>query len=305
MNSEDNESERAEGSPETMQPKEETNVKTGERPKRTRTPRKKAAPEAPVAAPPAAAETASASPAVALEPAVEGTPKAKTPGKESDEFSVEEAPTVWMPKTVLGMKVYQGEISSIKELMKMGLPVKEVGIIDRLMPGMKEEIVDIGRVQRVTDSGRRMRFRVTAVVGNQDGYVGIGQGKAKEVGPAIRKAIDKAKLSLREIKRGCGSWECGCGTPHTVPTKISGKSGSVTVYIAPAPKGVGLNSGEIVKKTLMLAGISDAWVRTSGHTRTGINFAYAVYNALVNTNYLKMDEKTANRLKIISGSKEA
>ena len=221
----------------------------------------------------------------------------------SDEFSLEDAPEIWVPKTALGHRVYSGEINSIKEIVRIGVPIKEVGIIDKLLPGMKEEVVDVGRVQRVTDSGRRMRFRVVAVVGNEDGYIGIGEAKAKEVGPAIRKAIDKAKLSVCEIKRGCGSLECSCGTPHTVPMKISGKAGSVSIIISPAPKGVGLSSGEIVKKILGLAGIKDAWVKTSGHTRTGINFAHAVYNALVNTNAIKISDEKSSRFKIVSGLK--
>ncbi|MBM3308816.1 MAG: 30S ribosomal protein S5 [Candidatus Altiarchaeales archaeon] len=230
----------------------------------------------------------------------------KAAGKEgSDEgFSIDERPVEWIPRTELGKRVYSGEIASFREVMKLGIPVKEVGIIDKLIPGMKEEVIDVGRVQRVTDSGRRMRFRVVAVVGNEDGYIGIGEGKAKEVGPAIRKAIDQGKLSVREIKRGCGSWECGCGMPHSVPFRISGKAGSVEILISPAPKGVGLGSGEVVQKILSLAGIKDAWVKTSGHTRTGINFAHAVYNALVNTNYIKMSDKDSERLKITSGSKQ-
>jgi len=228
----------------------------------------------------------------------------KVAGRGSDEeFSTDELPTVWTPKTVLGKKVYDGEITSMKELTKLGIPIREVGIVDKLLPGLKEEIIDVGRVQRVTDSGRRMRFRVVAVVGNEDGYIGIGEGKSKEVGPAIRKAIDQAKMSIKEIKRGCGSWECGCGTPHSVPFRINGKAGSVKLIISPAPKGVGLGSGEVANKILILAGIKDAWVKTSGHTRTGINFAHAVYNALAGTNYIKISDKNAEKLRITSGSK--
>jgi small subunit ribosomal protein S5 len=85
--------------------------------------------------------------------------------------------------------------------------------------------------------------------------------------------------------------------------KISGKAGSVSIIISPAPKGVGLSSGEIVKKILGLAGIKDAWVKTSGHTRTGINFAHAVYNALVNTNAIKISDEKSSRFKIVSGLK--
>ena len=219
-------------------------------------------------------------------------------------FSAEEKEEIWIPKTKLGEKVYKEEIKSMKELFKLGVPIMEVGIVNKLLPGLKEEIIDVGRIQRVTDSGRRMRFRVVTVVGNEDGYIGIGSSKSKEVGPAIRNAINHAKLSISEVKRGCGSWECGCGRPHTVPLKVTAKAGSVKVSILPAPRGVGLRSGEVAKKILALAGIQDAWVKTEGHTRTGINFANAVFNALVNTNYVKMSDEKAKKLKVVSGSKE-
>lgn len=248
-------------------------------------------------------------PAVAVENAVdvvEQPVEGKADEKESrGDFTFEEHPAVWVPKTKLGEMVYKGEITSIKQLMEANIPVKEVGIIDKLLPGLKEEVVEVGRVQRVTDSGRRMRFRVVAVIGNENGYIGIGEGKGKEVGPAIRKAIEKAKLNVRGIKRGCGSWECRCRMPHTVPMAIKGKSGSVEVTILPAPKGMGLARGEIANKILMLAGIKDAWIKTSGHTRTSINFAHAVYNALVNTNYVKISDQKAGQLNIVFGSGEA
>jgi small subunit ribosomal protein S5 len=72
-------------------------------------------------------------------------------------------------------------------------------------------------VQRMTDSGRRIKFVISVAVGNNDGFIGFGQAKGKEVGSSIRRAIDNAKLNMIEIRRGCGSWQCGCGKPHTVP----------------------------------------------------------------------------------------
>ncbi len=209
---------------------------------------------------------------------------------------------VWVPKTDLGRKVHSGEIASMHEIMLQSIPIKEVGLVDKLLPGMQEEVLAVGRVQRVTDSGRRMRFRVVAAVGNNDGYVGIGEAKGKEAGPTIRKSIERAKMNIVEIKRGCGSWECGCGTPHTVPFKIQGSSGSVQVTLMPAPRGVGIVSGSVAKTILLLAGIKDVWVMTEGHTRTGINFAHAVLNALENTNYVKLKDGEAGKLKIVTGS---
>jgi small subunit ribosomal protein S5 len=225
-------------------------------------------------------------------------------GKEKKRrpFEEEFKETIWTPRTALGKKVYNGEITTLHDVIADSVPIKEVGLVDKLLPNLQEEILDVGRVQRVTDSGRRMRFRVVAAVGNGDGYIGVGEAKGKEAGPTIRKSIERAKLNIREIKRGCGSWECGCGTSHTVPFKIRGKAGSVTVDLVPAPRGVGIVSGKIAKTVLTLAGVRDVWVLTEGHTRSGINFAHAVINALENTNYVKLKAGEAERLKIVTGS---
>jgi len=200
------------------------------------------------------------------------------------------------------MQVNNKEITSMHQLIKMGIPIRETEIVDLLLPGMQEEVIDVARVQRTTDSGRRMRFRIVAAVGNKNGYIGIGHAKGKEAGPTIRKAIEKAKMDVMEVKRGCGSWECGCGEPHTVPFKVMGKTGSVSVSIAPAPKGTGLVSGDAAKKILSLAGVNDAWVQTMGHTRTSMNFVYAVLDALEHTNYMKITNTEVKNLNIISGA---
>jgi len=157
-------------------------------------------------------------------------------------------------------------------------------------------------VQRMTDSGRRVKFRVVVAVGNKDGFVGLGVAKDREVGMAIRKAVDNGKLNLIEISRGCGSWECGCGTPHTLPFKVEGKCGSVRVTLKPAPRGVGLAVGNVAKVVLRLAGIKDAWGVTKGQTRTTINYAYAVFDALINIAKAKLPEEHRKRLNIISGA---
>ena len=132
----------------------------------------------------------------------------------------------WVPKTRLGRLVTEGQVASMEEAIKSGLPIREPQIIDMLLPDL---------VQRMTDSGRRVKFRATVIVGNRNGYVGLGQAKDVQVGPAIRKAIDAAKLDITYIRRGCGSWECACGLPHTVPYEVTGKSGSVSVTLIPAP----------------------------------------------------------------------
>ncbi|MHC1576149.1 MAG: 30S ribosomal protein S5, partial [Methanosarcinaceae archaeon] len=123
---------------------------------------------------------------------------------------------------------------------------------------------------------------------NGDGFVGLGQAKDVQVGPAIRKAISVAKLNIIHIKRGCGSWECGCGLPHTVPSIVHGKAGSVVVELKPAPRGLGLAAGDTARKVLEKAGVKDVWIRTEGQTRTTLNFAKATYNALMETNTIKL-----------------
>ena len=159
------------------------------------------------------------------------------------------------------------------------------------MPTLKDEVLNMMRAQRMTDSGRRMSYSITAVVGNEDGYVGVGMGKAKEAAPAIRKAVNNAKLNIIELKRGCGSWECGCGRPHTVPFMIHGKSGSVEVTIKPAPRGVGRAVGDIAKIILRMSGIEDAWGFATGHTKTTVNYALATFNAMKETAKLRINDQ--------------
>jgi small subunit ribosomal protein S5 len=193
----------------------------------------------------------------------------------------------WEPKTQVGKMVKEGTITDIDYILDNGLPLLEPEIVDALLPDITEQVLDVSLVQRMHKSGRRARFRATVVVGNKNGYVGVGMGKAKEVGPAIRKAIAHAKLSLIRIKTGCGSWECGCGTPHSIPFAAKGSCGSVKIELLPAPRGVGLVAGDVAKAVLGLAGIRDIWTKTFGDTRTTYNFAVATFDALKNLNFVR------------------
>ncbi|RLI06120.1 30S ribosomal protein S5, partial [Candidatus Bathyarchaeota archaeon] len=121
------------------------------------------------------------------------------------------------------------------------------------------------------------------VVGNGDGYIGLGSGKAAQVRTAIEKAASDARLNITLVRRGCGSWECGCGEPHSLPFETVGRSGSVVIRIIPGPRGLGLVASEIAKVILRLAGIKDCWTRSYGQTRTVPSFAYAVFDALKKT----------------------
>jgi len=193
----------------------------------------------------------------------------------------------WIPLTGLGKMVASGQITSIDQVLESGKPIKEVQIVDAFLPDLVDEVLDISMVQRMTDSGRRVKFRAVVVVGNKNGYIGFGQGKDAQVGAAITKAIKDAKLSIIKVNRGCGSWECGCGLGHSIPVQVMGKAGSVRVTLKPAPQGIGLVTGDIAKKVLGLAGIRDVWGFSSGETRTTINFAKATFNALIQTNMVR------------------
>lgn len=205
----------------------------------------------------------------------------------------------WEPVTRLGRLVRDGEIETMDEALNSGLPLKEVEIVDQLLPGLEDEVLDINMVQRMTDSGRRVKFRCVCAVGNRDGYVGYAEGRDDQVGGAIQKAIGIAKLNIIDVSRGCGSWECGCGRPHTVSLRTTGKAGSVEVELLPAPRGLGLAGGETVRNVLELAGIEDCWTRSSGQTRTTVNFAKATFNALRNTAEARVPEHAAAQREVI------
>jgi small subunit ribosomal protein S5 len=207
----------------------------------------------------------------------------------------------WTPRTTLGRKVLNGEITDIETLFENGVKITEPQIVDLLIPDLRNDIILIGgsggkgggkrrtpskRTTRMHKSGRRFRLSAMVVVGNGNGYVGVGKahgppGQHREV---VEKALVKAKLSLIPIRRGCGSWECACGTPHSVPFEVTGKSGSVKITLKPAPKGVGLVVMDEIKKVLRLAGIRDVWSKSMGQTSTRLNTIEAVFDAFSRMN---------------------
>jgi len=219
----------------------------------------------------------------------------RRPGEES--FDI----TKWEPRTRLGRLVQSGAVTSMSEALATRLPLREAQVVDALLPGMEDEVLDVNMVQRMTDSGRRVRFSITVTVGNKNGFVGLGQFEGKEVGPSIRKAIDVAKLHIIEVRRGCGSWECGCYTPHSLPIEILGRSGSTRVLLKPAPRGVGLATGNVAKHVLRLAGVKDVWGLTRGQSRTTVNYAKATYNALSNISKFRITDAQREKLKIRAG----
>jgi small subunit ribosomal protein S5 len=192
----------------------------------------------------------------------------------------------WVPRTRVGKFVKEGRITTIEDIFKSCDKIREPEIVDTLIQNLEEEVIDINLVQKQTDAGEKSKFKATVIVGNGSGLVGLGEGKAKEVGPAIKKAVKQAKLNIIPVRCGCGSWECNCGAAHSLPFKIGGKSGSVRITLVPAPKGVGLAIADVPKTVLRLAGIKDIWSYAKGHTRCTVNFAKATFNALKRTYYI-------------------
>ncbi|MDP3027359.1 MAG: 30S ribosomal protein S5 [Nanoarchaeota archaeon] len=201
----------------------------------------------------------------------------------------------WIPKTKLGKLVREGKIKDIDEALKY--KILESEIVDTLLK-LKTDILNIGQAKGKFGGGKRRAWRQTqkktkegnvptftcmVVVGNEEGYIGLGSGKAKETLPARAKALRKSKLSIMKIKRACASFDCTCGEAHTVPYIVEGKVGSCKVKLIPAPQGTGLVIGDECKKILKLAGIKDVYSVTDGQIRTTMNLAKACIEALRKT----------------------
>ena len=192
-----------------------------------------------------------------------------------------EAP--WIPKTSLGKKVAAGEITSMEEILENGYRIQEAGIIKKLLPDLKTEVIDVGIIQKMTANGQSTRFKAMVAAGNENGWLGVGNGKSRQMRIAIEKANNAAYLNVNPVKLGCGSWECRCDQQHSVPFKVRGKGGSVTIEILPAPRGLGLVAGGKIRNLLKLAGLKDAWTTAKGSTTTMNSTSKAVLQCLSQT----------------------
>ena len=192
----------------------------------------------------------------------------------------QEEEEVWIPKTSIGKRVLSGEITSMEEILSKGLRIQEAGIVKKLLPDIKTEVIDVGIIQKMTPNGQSTRFKALVAAGNENGWLGIGMGKSKQMRIAIEKANNAAYLTVSPVKLGCGSWECRCNQKHSVPFKVKGKGGSVTVEILPAPRGLGLVAGGKIKNLLKMAGLKDAWTTAKGSTPTMNSTSKAVLECL-------------------------
>jgi small subunit ribosomal protein S5 len=133
-----------------------------------------------------------------------------------------------------------------------------------------EEVINISRVTKVTKGGRHFRFSALVVVGNRNGLVGLGTGKANEVPDAIKKAVQAATKNVVRIPLVEG---------RTVPHEAIGVRGASKVLLKPAYKGTGVKAGGAVRSVLELAGVKDVISKSLG-SKTKINVAYATLEAL-------------------------
>jgi len=186
----------------------------------------------------------------------------------------------WVPVTKLGRLVKDQKIQSIEDIYLHSLPIKEYQIIDQFFaPGtLKDEVMKIHPVQKMTSAGQRNRFVCYVLVGDTNGHIGLGAKCAKEVATAIRGGIIAAKMRLIPVRRGY--WGNRIGFPHTVPMKVAGKCGSVRIRLVPAPRGSGVVGSPTMKKMLSFAGVADCFTCSCGHTRSKGNFMKATFEAL-------------------------
>ena len=159
-------------------------------------------------------------------------------------------------------------------------------IVDASKLELTSTIVNIRRVSKTVKGGKNMRFSVTVVVGDGNGYVGVGLGKSIEIPEAVRKAEEDAKKNLIYVQM--------VGT--TVPHKNLGVFGAGRVLIMPAAQGTGVIAGSSARTVLEAAGIKDVRAKSIGSANT-VNVAYATLEGLRNMMTLDKADKLRGKTK--------
>ncbi len=134
----------------------------------------------------------------------------------------------------------------------------------------REKVIDLRRVTRVVAGGKRFRFRVTVIIGDEKGKVGVGIAKGLDISRAVDKAKSLAKKKLVTIPL----WD------RTIPHEVEAKFSAAKVIIKPARKGHGLKAGGAVRQVLLLAGVRDATAKCLGGTKNKLTNAMAAIEAL-------------------------
>ena len=162
-------------------------------------------------------------------------------------------------------------------------------IIDANQLELEEQVVNIKRVTKVVKGGRNMRFAALVVVGDKNGHVGAGLGKAAEIPEAIRKGMEDAKKSLVEVP---------INDNGSIPHDLTGKFGSASVLLKTSPEGTGIIAGGPARKVCELAGIRNIRTKSLG-SNNKTNVALATIEGL---SKLKSPEDVArNRGKSVEG----
>ena len=223
-------------------------------------------------------------------------------------------PDAWKPETDLGRQVKEGKVASLNEILDSGKRILEAEIADYLVHDLQSEVLSVGQskgkfgggkrsiwksTQKKTSEGNKPKFATLIIVGNKNGFLGMGYGKSKETMPAKEKALRKAKLNIVQIKR---SQTSKTGNTFTIPAKVTGKYGSSTMTLMPAPQGTGLCIENECKKVLAMAGVTDVYSRAT-NSKTKYNSINACFNALKEISKLKIKPEFVKKANIISGPK--
>ena len=156
--------------------------------------------------------------------------------------------------------------------------------IDPTQLDLEDRVVSINRVTKVVKGGRRLRFAALVVVGDKNGHVGFGTGKAQEVPEAIRKAIEDAKKNLIQVPM----------VDSTIPHEVIGRYSGGNILMKPAKAGSGVSAGGPVRAVLELAGVADVTSKSLGSS-TPINMIRATVDGLLQLKRVEEVAKLRNK----------